>query len=106
MIPESRAAWQDNYMARPKDGFTVPGVCAFTQLEKEHQKVTSCSDFLGDGCMYYLAFETQVFPSGTSSDTLQHSLGSIFYQEAVTITITHLLVRRMPISTMRPEWNM
>jgi hypothetical protein len=50
--------------------------------------------------MCYLAFETQVFPSGTSSDKLRHSLGCIFYQEAVTIT--HLLVRRMPIATMVP----
>jgi hypothetical protein len=67
-------------------------------LDKEHQKVKSCSDFKGDGCMYYLAFETQVSPTGISTEQLQHSLDGILYQEAVTIT--HLLAKCMPILTM------
>jgi hypothetical protein len=100
MIPESRGGWVGNYMARPKNDITVPGVRTFTiaMLDQEHQKVTSCSDFIGDGCMYYLVLEAQVLQTGISTDKLQHSLGGIFYQEA--LTITHLLAKCVPISTM------
>jgi hypothetical protein len=86
-ISESRGAWADNYMTRLKGPVMVPGVCACAQLIKEHDRAGSCADFLGDGCL-----------SGVSTDSMERSYGGIFYQEAVRIT--HLLVRRMPISMM------
>jgi hypothetical protein len=86
-ISESRGAWADNYMTRLESPVMVPGVCACAQLIKEHDRAGSCADFLGDGCL-----------SGVSTDSMERSYGGIFYQEAVRIT--HLLVRRMPISMM------
>jgi hypothetical protein len=97
-IPESRAGRTDNYMTRPKSPVVVPGVWTFTQLIKERDRAGSCADFLGDGCVCYLVVVVQVVPSGISTDAMEHSYGNIFCQEVVRIT--HLLVRRVPISKM------
>jgi hypothetical protein len=98
MIPESRAGWVGDWMARPKRDVAIPGAYTFVSLENEHQKPTSCSDFIGDSCVNCLACETQVLPSGISTRQLHYSYGGIFYREAVSLT--HLLIKCMPIATM------
>jgi hypothetical protein len=89
-IPESRAGWQDNYMTRPEKNVVTPGVCTFVRLQDQHANATSCSSPIGDGLMCYFCFETQVAPSGVSTDQLLNSYGGVFYQEAVELT--HLLL--------------
>jgi hypothetical protein len=61
-------------------------------------------DVLGDGCGYYFVFNVLVNPRGTSTDKLEGSKGSIFYQEAVQIN--GLLIRRFPIvaAVMGQTW--
>jgi hypothetical protein len=71
MIPESRAGWVDNWMARPKNDVAILGAYTFAMLENESQKTTSCSSFVGDGCMCYLVCEAQVLPSGISTERRQ-----------------------------------
>jgi hypothetical protein len=54
LIPESRPGWPDNYMNHDKSASMTPGVYTYIDLEKDHRWLGNWSDFLGDGCVYYL----------------------------------------------------
>jgi hypothetical protein len=61
------------------------GIYTFCQLE-DWGETTIYSDTLRDGNLYAYVLEVQVVPEGVATDLMAHSLGGIFYQEAVEIT--------------------
>jgi hypothetical protein len=97
LIPESRPGWPDNF-ANHDEGPSMPGVYTYIDLEKDHYWLGSWSDSLGDGNGCYFVCVTAVNPRATSTDLLEGSKGSGFYQEAVYMSA--LLIRRMPINAM------
>jgi hypothetical protein len=97
VIPESHPGWPDNYTNHGTGASMTPGAYTHTDLEKDHRWLGSWTDVLGDGNRFYFAYDTVVNPRGTSTDELEGSKGSIFYQEAAQMNA--LLIRRFPIIT-------
>jgi hypothetical protein len=97
VIPESRPGWPDNHMNHDKGASMTPGFYTHIDLDKDHFWLGSWSDSLGDADGYFFVFETTVNPRATSTDQLEGSKGSVFYQEAVHVSA--LLVRCMPITS-------
>jgi hypothetical protein len=73
------------------------GCYTFCQLEG-WGKTTTFSDPFRDGNLCAYVVEVQVIPEGLATDLMAHSLGGIFYQEAVEITA--LLTRAAPFYSL------
>jgi hypothetical protein len=98
-VPETRAGWVDSWMCRAKSALrpNPTGCYAFCQLE-DWGKTTTISDPIRDGNLYAYVLEVQVVRERLATDLMAHSLGGIFYQEAIEINA--LLTRAAPFYSL------